>query len=65
MIKVLIIQYVKFNPLLIFRGLDSSSSFAVMKALSVVASNTNMTICCVIHQPRFEILSKFSEGNGR
>ena len=42
-----------------FRGLDSSSSFAVIKALSAVASNTNMTICCVIHQPRFEILSKF------
>ena len=42
----------------IYRGLDSSSSLAVVKALNTVASSTNMTICCVIHQPRFEILSK-------
>ncbi|XP_028399688.1 ABC transporter G family member 28-like [Dendronephthya gigantea] len=40
-------------------GLDSSTSLVVVKALNTVASSTNMTICCVIHQPRFEILKLF------
>ncbi|CAB4031970.1 white-brown complex homolog 30 [Paramuricea clavata] len=42
-------------------GLDSSSSLAVVKALNTVAAKTNMTICCVIHQPRFEILKMFDK----
>ena len=43
---------------LCFSGLDSTSSLAVVKALNTIASKGNLTVMCVIHQPRFEILSK-------
>ncbi|XP_046860525.1 ABC transporter G family member 28-like isoform X2 [Xenia sp. Carnegie-2017] len=44
-----------------YRGLDSASSLVLVTALKTLAAKTNMTICCVIHQPRFEILAMFDK----
>ena len=40
-------------------GLDSTSSLAVMNALKAVAEKGRLTVMCVIHQPRYEIFSKY------
>lgn len=52
------------DPTLLFldeptSGLDSTSSLMVVEALKVVAEKKKLTIVCVIHQPRYEIFSKF------
>ncbi|PFX16850.1 putative white-brown complex homolog protein 30 [Stylophora pistillata] len=40
-------------------GLDSTSSLTVVDALKAIAEEKKLTIVCVIHQPRYEIFSKF------
>ncbi|CAH3118120.1 unnamed protein product, partial [Pocillopora meandrina] len=52
------------DPTLLFldeptSGLDSTSSLMVVDALKAVAEKKKLTIVCVIHQPRYEIFSKF------
>lgn len=52
------------DPTLLFldeptSGLDSTSSLMVVDALKAVAEERKLTIVCVIHQPRYEIFSKF------
>ena len=42
-----------------FSGLDSTSSLSVLKSLRAVAEQGKLTVLCVIHQPRFEIFSKY------
>ena len=42
-------------------GLDSTSSLAVMNALKAVAEKGRLTVMCVIHQPRYEIFSKYKQ----
>jgi hypothetical protein len=42
-----------------FSGLDSTSSLSVLKSLRAVAEEGKLTVLCVIHQPRFEIFSKW------
>ena len=40
-------------------GLDSTSSLSVLDALRTVAEKGGLTIACVLHQPRYEIFSKY------
>jgi ABC-type multidrug transport system ATPase subunit len=40
-------------------GLDSTSAVQVTQCLKTVASRSNMTIVCVIHQPRAEVFKLF------
>jgi ABC-type multidrug transport system ATPase subunit len=40
-------------------GLDSSSAVQVCKCLKTIAARSNMTIVCVIHQPRPEVFQLF------
>nr|XP_058973128.1 uncharacterized protein LOC131799421 [Pocillopora verrucosa] len=52
------------DPTLLFldeptSGLDSTSSLMVVDALKAVAEEKKLTVVCVIHQPRYEIFSKF------
>ncbi|RMX47630.1 hypothetical protein pdam_00015147, partial [Pocillopora damicornis] len=52
------------DPTLLFldeptSGLDSTSSLMVVNTLKAVAEEKKLTIVCVIHQPRYEIFSKF------
>eukprot|EP00041_Stephanoeca_diplocostata_P007976 m.114164 g.114164 ORF g.114164 m.114164 type:complete len:739 (+) comp17117_c0_seq3:144-2360(+) len=42
-------------------GLDSTSSLKVLSALKKVATEQNLTILAVLHQPRYEIFSSFDD----
>eukprot|EP01122_Echinamoeba_exundans_P004415 TRINITY_DN1444_c0_g1_i2.p1 TRINITY_DN1444_c0_g1~~TRINITY_DN1444_c0_g1_i2.p1 ORF type:complete len:1867 (+),score=179.30 TRINITY_DN1444_c0_g1_i2:376-5976(+) len=52
------------NPRILFldeptSGLDSSSAVQVCQCLKTIAQRANMTVVCVIHQPRVEVYEMF------
>ena len=40
-------------------GLDSSTSLEILRLLREIAEQINLTIVCVIHQPRYEVFTMF------
>lgn len=56
---------ISFNFYLILVGLDSFTSFELVKTLNTYAKTSNKTVILSIHQPRSEIYHLLSEMDGR